>query len=203
MLRCLRGLVFLCGVFWALGAARAEVVESSGRFVREHLAFEVSAVGGFRSAWADERNPGFHLAGGGAEVNIGLELENGLGFLIGGRALFAQHLGEAHALDGTYAEASGQALMQLRVSEWVRIGLGATTGQLFRCCSAEVKSPATSALLYGGFLRVGVDFLPRLTLPRAFSLWLRLDVNGQRPEDEMTLLPAVTMNMTVAIGMRL
>lgn len=178
-------------------------IKESGRFVAQHLTFEAAAVGTWRTSWAEENNPGFHLAGGGGEINIGLELDSGLAVLIGGRALFYSHLGQSDQLNGTYIEAAGQAIIQLRISDWVRIGLGATTGELFRCCGDGVQTAATSVLLYGGFLRVGVDFLPRQSLPRALSLWMRLGIEGQRPDAEMTLMPSVSMNMAVGLGIRL
>jgi len=192
----------LCALFMGLSAKAAQAAEP-GRFLAEHLSVELAAVGGWRVSWADERNPGFHIGGGGGEVNIGLELENGLGFLIGGRVLFERHLTQETPQSGTYADMLGQVLAQLRFSDWVRVGLGATAGRLWRCCGAEVESSATSALLFGGFLRVGVDFLPRASLPRALSLWLRMEVDGHKPEDAMSLLPAVSLNLAVGIGLRL
>lgn len=190
-------LVLLCMPAQALAA------ESARQYLAQHIAFELAATGGWRAGWADERDPGFHSAGGGAEINIGLELENGLGFLIGGRALFQRRFGQDLQSSGTYAEAIGQAIVQLRISDWVRIGLGATGGRLWRCCQAEAESPATSGLIFGGFLRVGLDVLPRNGLPPAFSLWLRLELDGLKPEDPMAVLPAVSMNLAVGLGLRL
>ena len=182
--------------------APASAEETRG-FLRDHLTLEAAAVGGWRSSWAEENNPGFHVAGGGGEINIGLELDNGFGVLIGTRALFGKHLGNEDQLSGAYTDVVGQAIALLRVSDWVRIGLGADAGRLWRCCGADVETANTSSLLFGGFLRVGVDFLPRTSLPRALSLWLRLGVDGHRADDVMTLLPTVSMNMAVGVGLRL
>ena len=44
----------------------------AGRFIADHLAFDIAGVGSWRAAWTDDRNPGFHLAGGGPEINVGL-----------------------------------------------------------------------------------------------------------------------------------
>lgn len=197
-------LALVCVAFWELcfSMRSAHAIEAK-RFLADHLTMEIAGVGSWRSSWADERNPGFHVAGGGAELNFGLELDNGLGVLIGGRALFGRHIGEDEQLSGLFVEASGQAIVQLRVSDWVRVGLGATGGRLWRCCGPDIESPPTSELLFGGFLRVGVDYLPRTSLPRALSIWLRLGVDGSRPDDPMSLLPGVSMNMAVGMGMRL
>jgi hypothetical protein len=199
---------------WVLGGLIALVLSlvsvetkaagaEAGRYLAEHLAFELAGVGSWRASWADNRNPGFQIAGGGAEMNLGMEFDNGLGFLIGTRALFQSHLGADQDLDGTYAEVLGQALGQLRITDWVRVGLGANAGRLWRCCSADVMSSATSSLLFGGFLRVGVDFLPLSGLPRALTLWLRVGVDGHLTEDPSSLLPTVSMNMALGLGMRL
>jgi hypothetical protein len=191
-------------VFWELcfSIRGAQAIEAK-RFLADHLTLELAAVGSWRSSWAEERNPGFHVGGGGAELNFGLELDNGFGVLIGGRALFGRHIGQDEQLSGLFTEASGQAIAQLRVSDWVRVGLGATGGRLWRCCGPEVESPPTSELLFGGFLRVSVDYLPRTSLPRALSIWLRLGIDGSRPDDALSLLPAVSMNMAVGMGIRL
>jgi hypothetical protein len=191
----------LFGALLCLLCAHPAVAAESERFVAEHLAFEVAGVVAWRSAWADERNPGFQLAGGGPEVNIGLEFDNGLGVLLGGRALFSRHLGADPALEGTFAEAVGQLIGILRISDWVRLGLGGEAGRLWQCCGSD--SPANAALLFGGFLRVGVDFLPRTTLPRALSLWLRLGIDGHRLADSQSQLPSASMNLAVGLGLRL
>ena len=188
---------------WALSFSTSAHAAEPKRFLADHLTLEVAAIGSWRSSWAEERNPGFHLGGGGGEINLGLELDNGLGILIGGRTLWSKHLSDDEQLRGTFAEAVGQAIVQLRVSDWVRMGLGATAGRLWRCCGADVESPLTGALLFGGFLRVGVDFLPRTSLPRALGLWLRLGIDGHRAEDAMSLLPSVSMNLAVGVGIRL
>lgn len=197
-----RALAFLVLVGILCSAAPAAAVEPR-RFFAEHLTLELAAVGSWRSSWAEERNPGFHIGGGGGEINFGLELDNRLGFLIGGRALFGKQLSRDGELSGTYADVVGQAIVQLGVSDVVRLGLGATAGRLWRCCGEGVETPSTSTLIFGGFLRVGVDFLPRTSLPRGISLWFRLGIDGHRLEDVMSLLPGVSMNMAVGVGMRL
>lgn len=173
------------------------------RFFADHLTLELAAVGSFRASWAEERNPGFHVGGGGGELNFGLELDNGFSVLVGGRALFGQHIGKDEQLSGLFTEGVGQAMAQLRVSDWVRVGLGFNAGRLWRCCGPEIEQPQTATLLFGGFLRVGVDFLPRTSLPRALSLWLRLGIDGSKPEDTLSLLPSVSMNVAVGMGIRL
>ena len=60
------------------------------------------------------------------------------------------------------------------------------------------------SLLAGGFLRCGVDWLPRqnATLLRALSLWLRLDLTGH-PLDESGALPRSSMALGLGLGLRL
>ena len=62
-------------------------------WLADHIAFDIAGITGWRAAWADERNPGYQILGGGGEVNLGLEFARGLGVLVGGRALFGPTLG--------------------------------------------------------------------------------------------------------------
>src|SRR4051812_800136 len=94
-------------VIWAIGCAISPalaVAEETRGFLRDHLTLEGALVGGWRSSWAEENNPGFHVAGGGGEINFGLELDSGFGVLVGTRALFGQHLGNEDQLSGAYTE---------------------------------------------------------------------------------------------------
>lgn len=174
----------------------------AGRFIADHLAFDIAGVGSWRAAWTDDRNPGFHLAGGGPEINVGLEFDNGFGFLLGGRALFLSHVGDDQSLTGMYIDASGHAMAQVRVTDWIRIGLGASGGRLWRCCS-EAEDANLSALLFGGFLRLGIDILPRNALPRALGLWMRVGIDGTAAAPPTTRLPQSSMNIALGLGMRL
>ena len=51
--------------------ARASAGPAS-RWFLEHLALDVAAVTAWRVAWADERNPGFNMIGGGGELHLSL-----------------------------------------------------------------------------------------------------------------------------------
>ena len=183
-------------------AAAAETVASAARYLGDHLAFDVAGVGTWRAAWTDDRNPGFHLGGGGGEINLGLEFESGLGFLLGGRALFLSHAGRDESLHGMYVDASGHAMGQLRLTDWVRIGLGVSAGRLWRCCGAE-EDADLSATLVGGFLRLGIDILPRNALPRALGLWMRFGIDGTTGTSPTTRLPQSSMNIALGLGLRL
>lgn len=183
-------------------AVAANAAESAARYIGDRLAFDVSGTAAWRAAWTDDRNPGFHLAGGGGEINLGLEFDSGLGFLIGGRALFLSHVGRDESLSGLYIDASGHAMGQLRVTDWVRLGLGASAGRLWRCCG-ESESPDLSAILVGGFLRLGFDILPRNALPRALGLWMRFGIDGAVGRSAMTRLPDSSLNIALGLGLRL
>lgn len=174
----------------------------AGRFIADHLAFDIAGAASWRAAWTDDRNPGFHLAGGGPELNVGLEFDNGIGFLIGGRALFLSHVGGDVSMTGLYIDASGHLMGQIRVTDWIRIGLGASGGRLWRCCN-DAEDADLSALLFGGFLRLGIDVLPRNALPRALGLWMRVGIDGTAGAPLTTRLPQSSMNIAVGLGLRL
>lgn len=195
--------VAVCLALWTPSKVDAAgVASSAARYLGDHLAFDVSAVGTWRAAWTDDRNPGFHLAAGGGEINIGLEFESGLGFLVGGRALFLSHVGRDENLFGLYIDATGHAMAQLRLTDWVRVGAGASAGRLWRCCG-EAESADLSAILVGGFLRLGIDILPRNALPRALGLWMRFGVDGSAGTPPTSRLPQSSMSLALGLGLRL
>lgn len=187
-------------VWLALSAARAGAVEP-GRWLADHIAFDIAGVAGWRAAWADERNPGFQILGGGGEINLGLEFDSGFGFLLGGRAQFGPVMGPE--VGDLYADVTGHVTAQLRVADWVRLGLGASAGRLWRCCTSELDTPQTSTILAGGFARVGFDWLSRSTNLRALSFWLRVGIDGHPNNSSDSLLPTTSMNLSVNIGFRL
>lgn len=185
-----------------LASAPALAAPPASSWLADHIAFDIAGVTGWRAAWADERNPGFQILGGGGEVNLGLEFDSGLGVLVGSRVLFGSTLGAVG--DELYADASGQLIGQLRVADWVRLGLGVSVGRLWRCCSSDLDLPQTSTLVAGGFARVGFDWLSRsTTLVRALSFWLRLGVDGHPNNGSDSLLPTTSMNLTISLGFRL
>jgi hypothetical protein len=171
-------------------------------WLADHIAFDISAITGWRAAWADERNPGFQILGGGGEVNLGLEFDSGIGFLVGGRALFGPTVGIGGG--ELYADVTGHLMAQLRVADWVRVGLGASVGRLWNCCDSSLDLPQTSTILAGGFARVGFDWLsPNANLVRALTFWLRLGIDGHPYTGSDSLLPSTSMNLTVSLGLRL
>lgn len=171
------------------------------RWLADHLALDGAAVASFRVALGDDRNPGFQTLGGGGELNLGLEFDSGFGFLLGGRALRLPNF--AHGATDSFTEASGHLSAQFRLSDWVRMGLGASVGRFWRCCG-DSESPLATSLLAGGFLRIGVDFLPRnANLFRALGLWLRIDLDGHPQADSRSVLPTMSMAMTLGLGLRL
>ncbi len=183
-----------------LSSGRAVAAEPSN-WLADHIAFDVAGVTGWRAAWADERNPGFQILGGGGEVNLGLEFDSGFGFLLGGRAQFGPVMGPGGG--DLYADVTGHVTAQLRVADWVRLGLGASAGRLWHCCASEMDTPQTSTVLAGGFARVGFDWLSRNTNLRALSFWLRLGIDGHPNNGSDSLLPTTSMNLSVSIGFRL
>jgi hypothetical protein len=193
---------WLCGLWLLLVASTALAAPPPPSWLADHIAFDIAGVTGWRAAWADERNPGFQILGGGGEVNLGLEFDSGLGVLVGSRVLFGSTLGAVG--EELYADASGQLIGQLRVADWVRLGLGVSVGRLWRCCSSDLDMPQTSTLVAGGFARVGFDWLSRsATLVRALSFWLRLGVDGHPNNGSDSLLPTSSMNLTLSLGFRL
>lgn len=190
-------MVLLLGLFGDTTASAAE----PNRWLADHLALDASAAASFRVALGDDRNPGFQTLGGGGELNLGLEFDSGFGFLLGGRALRLPNF--AHGATDSFMEASGHLSAQFRLSDWVRMGLGASVGRFWRCCGDSESALATS-LLAGGFLRIGVDFLPRnANLFRALGLWLRIDLDGHPLADSRSVLPTMSMAMTLGLGLRL
>jgi hypothetical protein len=191
----------LAAALWAglFGARAASAAPAA--WLADHIAFDISAIGGWRAAWADDRNPGYQILAGGGEVNLGLEFDNGFGFLLGGRVLFGPTVGPEGS--NLYADATGQLMAQLRVAD-VRIALGASVGRLFRCCTSDVDTPQTSSVLAGGFVRLGFDWLSRnATLPRALGFWLRIGIDGHPDTGSDSLLPNTSMNLMIGWGLRL
>lgn len=199
-LPCALALATLLGLI--LATPQPAQAAGAGRYIADHLAFDIAGVGSWRAAWTDDRNPGFHLAGGGPELNVGLEFDNGFGFLLGGRALFLSHVGDDASMTGMYLDASGHATAQLRLTDWIRIGIGASGGRLWRCCG-DAEDADLSALLFGGFLRLGIDILPRNALPRALGLWMRIGIDGTTGASATTRLPQSSMNIALGLGLRL
>ncbi|HMY57388.1 MAG TPA: hypothetical protein PK472_04000, partial [Pseudomonadota bacterium] len=59
----------LLGLVLTAVPVRAETGPGS-RWFLEHMALDVAAVTAWRVAWADERNPGFNMLGGGGELHF-------------------------------------------------------------------------------------------------------------------------------------
>lgn len=204
--RCLATTLGLVCVGLVGASPRTAEAGPAANWLAEHRQIEVAGNAGWRASWADERNPGFQFYGGGPELNVGLEFDNGFGFLIGGRAMFGGANSDSPSLRPVLSEAGGQVMAQLRVSDWVRVGLGASAGRFFRCCDAAGSEPvpAAEALLFGGFARVGIDFYPRSApVLRALSIWMRIQIDGHRAAVEETLHPDVSLNLGIGLGLRL
>ena len=188
--------------FLALSAAplRAEAGPGS-RWFLEHLALDVAAVTSWRVAWADERNPGFNVLGGGGELHVGLEFDSGVGFLLGTRAVFGPN---RSVVEGQpYGDVTGDALLLFRLTDWVRVAAGAAGGRLWMCCGNQPVPAQTDAVILGGLLRIGIDFYPRQSnVLKALSLWLRIDIDGH-PGSSESLLPTTSLSMSGSFGFRL
>lgn len=196
-----RGVLFAGLLLAQLGDEGSAAAKQDGLWLAEHLALDASGVATWRVAWAEEKNPGFHFLGGGGEFNIGLEFDSGFGFLLGTRAVFGKNLGTSGGL--LFADVTGQAIGHFRLNDWVRVGLGASVGRFFECCGSEPRED-TSSLLAGGFLRIGMDYLPRDSgLVRGLSLWLRIGVDGHPGSPVDSRLPATSMNIALSTGFRL
>ena len=77
--------------------------------------------------------------------------------------------------------------------------------RIWRCELQNEDGPGAGlAIFAGGFLRCGVDWLPRqnATLLRALSLWVRLDITGH-PRDDSATLPRTTLSLALGLGLRL
>ena len=197
-----RGLAAVLLAAWLALWSRPAAAAPPTSWLADHIAFDIAGITGWRAAWADERNPGFQILGGGGEINLGLEFDSGLGVLFGGRAMFGPTLGAGGG--DLYADVTGQLIGQLRVADWVRLGLGASVGRLWHCCRSDLDTPQTSTLLTGGFARVGFDWLSRnANLVRALSFWLRLGIDGHPNNGADSLLPTTSMNLTISLGFRL
>ncbi|MCS6912395.1 MAG: hypothetical protein RMK29_07820 [Myxococcales bacterium] len=179
------------------------------RWVLDHLLVDVGAQVGWRAGWVDPQHDGFSALGAGGEVNMGLEFGGGYGVVAGARAMYGTSSGQDAGVSSLpYLEASAQLGGQLRLSDLVRIGAGVSMGRIWRGtppgpAGPEPVPPAGVSLLAGGFLRCGVDWLPRstATLLRALSLWLRLDLSGHPPD--RGALPRSTMALSLSLGLRL
>ncbi len=181
-----------------LSPLRAEAGPGS-RWFLDHLALDVAAVTSWRVAWADERNPGFNMLGGGGELHFGLEFDSGIGFLLGTRAVFGPN---RSVVEGQpYGDVTGDALLLFRVTDWVRVAAGVAGGRLWLCCG-DASSSQTDAAIIGGLLRIGMDFYPRQSnLLKALSLWLRIDIDGH-PGSTESLLPSTSLSMSGSFGFR-
>ena len=201
----------MCALFAAPRTARG--VTPPKNWLRDHLSADLAAVVGWRSAWVNGPHSGFNLLGGGGELNLGLEFSGGYSVHAGARVLSGaasapSGLGLSGADNLSFLEATGQLGGQIELTDWVRVELGASAGRIWRCCATPpaVVTPLTYdalSLVAGGYLRLGVDWLPREgLLIHALSLWLRLDVDGH-PRDETDTLPSVSMALALSVGIRL
>lgn len=173
------------------------------RWIQDHLALDAAGAFGWRAGWNDELRGGFQALYGGGELTCGLEFGS-YAVIAGGRVLGGTSNGADDPPAGrlSYLEASGQLGGQLMLSEHIRVELGAMAGRIFLCCSAAADY-GKLALLAGGFLRFGVDFLPRdAPLLRALRLWLRLDL-ASHPIDSTAILPRASMALSVSLGLHL
>ena len=192
----------LCALL-TCGARRGEAASESARWLAEHMAFDASGVAAWRVSWADTQNPGFHILSGGAEVNLGLEFDGGVGFVLGGRFLLGRSQSGDYSARTTYAEALGHLAAQLRLTDLVRLSLGANAGRLWQCCG-DPETPETSAFLVGGFFRLGLDFYPRTAATiKGLSLWLRMNIDGVPSQDPGSRIPSASMSLAVGLGLRI
>lgn len=201
----LLGLGLGLGLPWPRVAAAAPEGRAA-RWLIDHLVVESAGILGWRAGWVGPQHTGFQAIGGGGEVNLGLEFGGGYAVIAGGRAFAGRSSSDAgEESSEPYLEASGHLGAQVRIADWVRLGAGASLGRIWRGPAGGAAQDAQGlSLLAGGFLRCGVDWLPRqnATLLRALSLWLRLDLTGH-PLDESGALPRSSMALSLGLGLRL
>ncbi|HMU39707.1 MAG TPA: hypothetical protein PKE31_11925 [Pseudomonadota bacterium] len=167
----------------------------------DHMALDLAAVTSWRVAWADERNPGFNMVAAGGELHVGLEFDNGVGFLMGTRAVFGPKTGLA---DGpTHADVSGNLLLLFRVTDWVRLSAGPTAGRLWQWNPSESDGSQPSAASIGGLLRLGLDFYPRqANVLKALTLWVRVEIDKHTGASD-SALPSTSLAVSGSFGFRL
>jgi hypothetical protein len=208
IVRLLRRLPFLFMIMSVLGAmlAPGRALAEPLPWLRDHLAVDAEAVAALRWAFTTGSHSGFSMFGGGGEINLGLEFGGGYAVLAGARVLSgAASNPDGLALQPTsylnFLETTGQLGVQIELTDWVRAELGASVGQLSRCC--VMGSAAYDSMVAGGYLRFGVDWWPREgLLLRAFSLWLRIDADGH-PRDDSGTMPSATLALALGLGIRL
>jgi hypothetical protein len=143
-------------------------------------------IGGWRTSLGnDARSPGFEALAGGGELLVGLDVVAGVGVFAMGRVLYA---------GGTtyYLEGLGGTGLQLRITELVRLRLGAAAGQ--------ANLGADRAILVGGFVAGSFDLVNLGAGRLALALSVRLDVDGH--VNAGGALPGQSLALALGLGLR-
>ncbi len=168
------------------GIARAEPRPS--HWLRQHGSAElVFAAAGIRAGiGTDTIAPGFDAFAGGAELDAGLEIGSGVGIVASGRVLAGSQAGN------NYLEGLGALVVQVRVSETVRLRAGPAAGQ------ATLGSD--SAVLVGGYMAGSIDLFALGSGRLSTALTVRLDVDAMLGARK--LLPDRSLGFSLGVGVR-
>ena len=140
-------------------------------------------TGGWRtSIGVDTHAPGFDELGGGTELSLGFEVGSGFAILGSGRVIAG----------GGYLEGLAALVLQLRVSDRVRVRAGPSAGQ--------ISLKGDSAKLVGGFLAGSVDLFAFGGGRVATTIGLRFDVDGLVGGGKE--LPDSSISLAVGVGLR-
>jgi hypothetical protein len=165
-------------------AERAAAAVEQGHWLRDHFTGEwLVGTGGWRtSIGVDTHAPGFDELGGGTELSLGFEVGSGFAILGQGRVIAG----------GGYLEGTAALVLQLHVSDRVRVRAGPSAGR--------ISLKGESAALAGGFLAGSVDLFAFGGGRVATTLGLRFDVDGL--VDAGPKLPSSSISLAIGVGLR-
>jgi len=180
----------IVALFLAL-AGNARAAEQRLTFL-DRASLELLGVAGWRSGiLPDGVNPGFSVLGGGAELILGIDIVPGVGIIADGRVLAGSRL------SGVYVEGTAGIGAQLRVSDAVRLRLGADAGQARLTRKAQAND---YAVIIGGFFAASVDLVHLGRGRAAVEAMLRIDVDGHA--EVGTTFPRQSLSISTGLGFR-
>jgi hypothetical protein len=179
-------------VLASLRASPARAADQRATFLERASLEWVLGFASWRSSiLPNDVAPGFSVLGGGSELLLGIDLVAGVGLVADGR-IFA-----GPRMSGVYVEGLAGVGPQLRVSDSVRLRVGAAGGQarLDRKGMATHYSP-----LVGGFFAASVDLVHLGRGRVAAVAMLRIDVDAQ-PGAEVGF-PHESLSISTGLGFR-
>lgn len=139
----------------------------------------------------DGVNPGFSVLGGGSELILGVDVVPGVGIIADGRVLAGPRLG------GVYVEGTAGIGAQLRVSDAVRLRVGADAGQARLTRKGQ---PNDYVVIIGGFFAASVDLVHLGRGRAAVEAMLRIDADGHA--DVGVTFPRQSLSISTGLGFR-